>query len=171
MEVNMEIWKDIKDYEGYYQVSSEGRIRNITTGHILKGDTNNLGYKRVWLYAPVTKRIFVHRLVALAFCDNWSEEKVVNHKDGNKQNNTASNLEWVTRSENDLHAFRLGLRSVYPCQFKHKIIAYNKDGTIYKIYDNVQKCCDDLQVAWSNIYNCCNGKQLTCKGYKLVYST
>lgn len=167
----MEIWKDIKNYEGYYQVSSEGHIRNVNTGHILKGDTNNLGYRRVWLYAPIAKRMFIHRLVAMAFCENWPEEKVVNHKDGDKQNNTASNLEWVTRSENDLHAFRLGLRSVHPRQFKHKIIAYNKDGSIYKIYDNVQMCCDDLKVARSNIYSCCNGKQQTCRGYKLTYST
>ena len=43
----MEEWKDIKDYEGYYQISSYGRVKNIKTGKFLKGDTNNLGYKRV----------------------------------------------------------------------------------------------------------------------------
>lgn len=165
----MEIWKDIKGYEGYYQVSSEGNVRNAITGQILKGDTNSIGYRRVWLYKPVKKRMFVHRLVALAFCEGQDEGKVVNHKDGNKTNNHASNLEWVTHSENDLHAFRLGLRSIYPCTFKHKIIAYNQDGTIYKIYNNTQECCDDLEIARSNIYACCNGKQQTCRGYNLEY--
>lgn len=51
----MEVWKDIKGYEGYYQVSSEGNIRNIKTGKILIGDTNNLGYRRVTLYNPIKK--------------------------------------------------------------------------------------------------------------------
>lgn len=65
----MEIWKDIKGYEGYYQVSSEGNVRNAVTKQILKGDTNNIGYRRVWLCQPVKKRMFVHRLVASAFCE------------------------------------------------------------------------------------------------------
>jgi hypothetical protein len=168
-DVNMEIWKDIENYEGYYQVSSEGNVRNAVAKQILKGDTNNIGYRRVWLYNPIKKRMFVHRLVALAFCEGYDKEKVVNHKDGDKLNNCASNLEWVTHSENDLHAFRLGLRSVCPCTFKHKIVAYKQDGTIYKIYNNTQECCDDLNVARPNVYACCNGKHRTCRGYKLAY--
>lgn len=166
----MEIWKDIDGYEGYYRVSSNGRIQNVNTGKILKGDVNSIGYKRVWLYTPIPKRMFIHRLVAAAFCDGWKEDKVVNHKDGNKQNNVFTNLEWVTRSENDLHAFRLGLRSIHRCSFRHKIFAYDTNGNLYKVYANVQDCCDDLGVARSNVYNCCNGKQLTCKGYKLSYT-
>ena len=166
----MEIWKDIKDYEGYYQISSEGRVKNINTNKILIGDTNSAGYKRVCLYTPVKKRFFIHRLVAFHFCENYQEDLVVNHKDGNKLNNKAENLEWVTRSENDLHAYEHNLRAVHPCQFKHKIIAINKDTLeTVKIYNNVQECCDDLHVARSNIYNCCNGKQKTCKGYILKY--
>lgn len=106
----MEIWKDIKDYEGYYQVSSEGNIRNTKTKQILIGDTNNIGYRRVTLYTPIRKRFFVHRLVALHFCEGYSEGMVVNHKDGNKQNNNYTNLEWVTHSENDLHAYKMNLR-------------------------------------------------------------
>ena len=166
----MEEWKDIKDYEGYYQISSYGRVKNIKTGKILKGDTNNIGYKRVWLYAPVKKRFFIHRLVALHFCEGYQEDLVVNHKDGNKLNNVAENLEWVTHSENDLHAYKLKLRKPYPCQFKHRIIAYDllTEETI-KIYNNIKDCCNDLKVARSNVYNCCNGKQKSCRGYGLKY--
>ena len=51
----MEEWKDIKGYENYYQISSFGRVKNVKTGKILNGDTNNVGYKRVWLYTPVKK--------------------------------------------------------------------------------------------------------------------
>ena len=166
----MEIWKDIKDYEGYYQISSEGNVRNIKTQQILKGDTNNLGYRRVTLYTPIRKRFFIHRLVALHFCEGYSEELVVNHKDGNKQNNNYLNLEWVTRSENDLHAYKMNLRQPYPCTFKHRIISYNlKTNEIIKIYENTQECCDDLNVARTNVYNCCNGKQKSCRGIGLKY--
>lgn len=166
----MEIWKDIENYVGYYQVSSYGRVKNIKTGNILTGDINNNGYKRVCLYTPVKKRFFIHRLVAYHFCEGYQDNLVVNHKDGNKQNNKADNLEWITRSENDLHAYKLNLRQPHSCQFKHRIIAYDiNSDDIIKIYNNVQECCDDLKVARSNIYNCCNGKQKTCRGYKLKY--
>ena len=119
----MEKWKDIEGYEGYYQISSYGQVKNLLTNKILIGDTNNLGYKRVTLYSPIKKRFFIHRLVALHFCDGYQKDLVVNHKDGNKMNNKAENLEWVSRSENDLHAFKNNLRKPYPCQFKHKIIS------------------------------------------------
>ena len=166
----MEEWKDIKGYENYYQISSFGRVKNIKTGKILNGDTNNSGYKRVWLYVPVKKRFFIHRLVAIHFCDGYQEGLVVNHKDGDKLNNLSNNLEWVTHSENDLHAYKFNLRKPYPCQFKHRIIAYDlKTKATIKIYDNVEDCCSDLNVARTNIYNCCNGKQHSCRGYGLRY--
>lgn len=166
----MEEWKDIKGYEGYYQISSYGHVKNIKTGKIINGDTNNIGYKRVWLYAPVKKRFFVHRLVALHFCDGYQDNLVVNHKDGNKLNNSSENLEWVTRSENDLHAYKLNLRQPHPCEFKHRIIAYDlKTGETVQIYNNVDDCCNNLNVARSNVYNCCNGKQKSCRGYGLKY--
>ena len=166
----MEIWKDIQDYEGYYQISNLGNVRNVKTGKILVGDTNNIGYRRITLYSPVKKRFFVHRLVALHFCSGYKENLVVNHIDGNKLNNRAENLEWITRSENDLHAYRLNLREKHPCTFKHKILAYDKKTLKFvKEYQNVQECSEDLKVARSNIYNCCNGKQKSCKGYILKY--
>lgn len=63
----MEIWKDIENYEGYYQVSSFGRVKNVKTGNILKGDTNSVGYKRVWLYSPIKKKIFYSSFSSLSF--------------------------------------------------------------------------------------------------------
>ena len=171
MEVKkMEIWKDIKGYEGYYQISSEGQVKSLISNKILIGDINNLGYKRVILYTPIKKRFFIHRLVALHFCEGYAENLVVNHKDGNKQNNKAENLEWITHSQNDLHAFQNKLRKAYPCTFKHKIFAYDKNTLeLVKIYANTKECKDDLKVARANIYNCCNGKQKSCKGYILKY--
>lgn len=165
----MEQWKDIIGYDNY-QISNFGNVRNVQTNKVLIGDTNNIGYRRVTLYKPIKKRFFIHRLVATYFCDGYQEDLVVNHKDGNKQNNCADNLEWVTRSENDLHAFKMNLRKAYPSQFKHGILAYDKNTKqLVKEYKNIQECCDDLKVARSNIYNCCNGKQQSCKGYVLKY--
>lgn len=166
----MEIWKDIKDYEGYYQISSYGQVKSLLTNKILVGDTNSLGYRRVTLYAPIKKRFFIHRLVALHFCKDYQENLIVNHKDGDKTNNKVENLEWVTRSENDLHAYKNNLRKSYPCQFKYKIIAYNlTTGEIVKIYNNADSCAKDLKVARTNIYNCCNKKQKSCRGFGLRY--
>ena len=166
----MEIWKDIQNYEGYYQISNLGRVRNVKTEKILIGDTNNTGYKRITLYAPIKKRVFLHRLVAFHFCEGYQEDLVVNHIDGNKLNNEAKNLEWITRSENDLHAYKLNLRKTFPCTFKHKVIAYNKKTMeIVKEYENTEECAKDLKVSKTNIYNCCNGKQKSCKGYILKY--
>lgn len=166
----MEEWKDIIGYEGYYQISSYGQVKNIKTNKILKGDLNNLGYRRVTLYSPIKKRFFIHRLVALHFCKGYNENLVVNHIDGDKLNNIASNLEWVTHSENDKHAYKLNLRKLHPCTFKHRILAFDKNTyQLVKIYENSIECSKDLKVSRVNIYNCCNGKQKTCCGFILEY--
>lgn len=100
----MEMWKDIEGFEGRYQISSWGRVRN-KDGMILKPYTNNKGYVKISLQEgrrAIKKRI--HRLVAQAFIPNPYNLPQVNHKDGNKQNNSYTNLEWVTNSENLRHA-------------------------------------------------------------------
>lgn len=166
----MEIWKDIAGYEGYYQVSSYGRVKNVCTGAILVGDKNSIGYRRVILYAPTRKRMFVHRLVAEAFCENPDNKQVVNHKDGNKLNNAADNLEWVTRSENDLHAFKMRLRSPNIAHRLFTVAAYNKNtNELYKVYDSVKEAAEDLNVAKSDIYKCCHDYGKSCKGYRFKY--
>lgn len=62
----MENWKDIKNYEGFYQISPYGEVKNTKTGKIIKGDINNIGYRRVTLYAPVKKRfLFIAWLLSI----------------------------------------------------------------------------------------------------------
>lgn len=101
----MEYWKAVVGYE--YEVSSFGRVRNKITKNVLTNlDKNRLGYLRVVLFKDhEKKRFFIHRLVATAFIPNLENKPQVNHKDGNKQNNNLENLEWVTRSENQLHSY------------------------------------------------------------------
>lgn len=119
-----EIWKDIPGYEGYYQVSTFGRVRSVdrtvydSVGRVrhLKGQLKKLsklndGYIAVSLCLDgIEKHVQVHRLIAITFIPNSEHKPQVNHKDGNKTNNSVDNLEWVTAKENTEHASRTGLR-------------------------------------------------------------
>lgn len=104
----MEIWKDIEGFEGRYAVSSWGRVKGLHG--ILTPYENHKGYLKVGLLRNgkrVKRR--VHRLVAQAFIPNPENKPEINHIDGNKKNNSFSNLEWVTGEENREHFYYLGL--------------------------------------------------------------
>lgn len=108
----MEEWRDIVGYEGYYQVSSIGNIRNVQTGKIRKLKPRSNGYVIVDLYKNNECKWFrVHRLVAEAFIPNPLNLPVVMHLDNNKSNNNYLNLQWGTVSENTKQAFDDGLIS------------------------------------------------------------
>ena len=103
MEINTnEIWKDVKGYNGKYQISNCGRVWSKKRQIYLKPAENNNGYLSVMLYAPngKGKRELVHRLVAINFLDNPNNYPCVNHKDENKQNNHVTNLEWCSHKYN-----------------------------------------------------------------------
>ena len=97
-----EFWKPIPGHEAYL-VSSLGRFKNATTNRTLNPWKNRKGYFYVSLGSKTKKE--VHYFVAITFLGPRSQGKEVNHKDGDKSNNCASNLEWVTRSQNVKHAF------------------------------------------------------------------
>jgi hypothetical protein len=113
----IEIWKDIPNYEGYYKVSNLGRVKRINSitshNHTRKErvlNQSNDNYRSVSLCKNNIKINFlVHRLVALTFLDKLNNKNFVNHKDGNKHNNNVENLEWCTRKENGEHASKYGL--------------------------------------------------------------
>lgn len=117
-----ELWKDIEGYEDCYQISNCGRIRskarktkNQYSEEFIKntGTITSAGYEVQNLYnGNKYQTLSVHRLVALYFVDGFENGKVVNHIDGDKTNNYASNLEWCTRSENQKHAINIGLWKV-----------------------------------------------------------
>ena len=99
----MEEWKTIEGYEGLYEVSNTGRIRNRNR-KIIKTFSNKEGYIRVTLCKNNKPKTFsVHRLVALAFIPNTENKPQVNHIDEDKANNVFTNLEWVTQKENHNH--------------------------------------------------------------------
>lgn len=116
-----EKWKAAPGYEGYYEVSTDGRVRSVdrsytnsrgaartVCGRVLAQTTTREGYNLVALYREKKRRdLLVHRIVAEAFVPNPCGKPEVNHIDGNKQNNAANNLEWCTQSENLLHRYRV----------------------------------------------------------------
>ena len=99
-----EIWKDIRGFEGRYQVSNMGRVKGLK-GNILTPSTSQ-GYKRVTLSIGngSRKTVSVHRLVATAFVDGYADGMEVNHIDENHGNNRADNLEWITHAKNVVYA-------------------------------------------------------------------
>lgn len=111
----MERWRDIIGYEGIYKISNLGRIQSLprkrVKGKMLNPAKNNRGYLRVALcFEGKVRYDSVHRLVAETFIENPKNLPEVNHIDGNKLNNNVANLEWVTKGQNQIHAYKTGLR-------------------------------------------------------------
>lgn len=106
---DVEVFQDVKGFEGLYSVSSHGYVSNGRKS--LKTYVINSGYQCLKLVKGNTRKsVLLHRLIAEAFIPNPLNKPEVNHIDGNKSNNAVSNLEWVTPSENKLHALRTGLK-------------------------------------------------------------
>ena len=150
-----EIWKDIKESNGLYQISNLGRVRQVK---IISPTQRMDGYYSVTLKVNNKwQSKLVHRLVADAFIDNILNKKEVNHIDGNKQNNKQSNLEWVTAKENRLHAIKTGL---------HYMIKVRclETGEIYNSCVDAGKSIN-IKSGNEHIKECCLGIRNTCGGY------
>lgn len=106
---NLEIWKPILCFDNNYEISSFGRVRK--EDHIRKTEVGKTGYERLTLFKgrKVFKKYSVHRLVAMHFIPNPENKPQVNHKNGIKTDNRLENLEWVSKSENMIHAIKKGL--------------------------------------------------------------
>lgn len=99
-----EIWKDIIGYEGIYQISNQGRVKNIKLNLIRNPHLSDRGYHIINLRnKKISKTVRIHRLVAIHFLLNPENKEHVNHLDFNPLNNCVENLEWVTNRENSYH--------------------------------------------------------------------
>ena len=106
---NTEVWRPLKNFEAYYEVSSYGKVKSIRLNKIMKTYINNSGYECIDLKdADKKHKKLVHRLVAETFLDNTTLLPEINHKDENKLNNLLTNLEWCTRSYNKQHSMATG---------------------------------------------------------------
>lgn len=166
-----EIWKDIKDYEGLYQVSNLGRVKRVTTGRVLKALKHKGGYSMVTIYKNnVMSTKTIHRLVAEAFIPNPENKPQINHIDENKTNNMVSNLEWVTSKENNNH----GTRN------KRASKAISKSNSIPIIATNIKTgdstefcsgkdCARQLGLNSTGITNVLKGRRNHTGGYTFKY--
>lgn len=165
-----ELWQPLTGYEGLYSVSNMGNIRNDSgwrRGSILKPMPDKAGYCRVNVYkgGKMTHKL-VHRLVAEAFVPNPANKPEVNHKDGNKCNNAAENLEWVTPKENVGHSIANGLRNN-----RKPVDMYTLDGEFIRTFESITAACEFCGALAHNISRCCAGKKGydTARGYKWKY--
>lgn len=160
------MWKDIKDFEEFYQVSDKGEIRSkdryihfkykdkFYKGKIKKQQTGTNGYKIVKLYKNDKKRytFSVHRLVAEAFLEKPSYAQCVNHKNGIKTDNRVENLEFCTYSHNNKEALRLNLRKnnwkTMVDKNKIKIVMFDKENIIA-----IKDCSRDMAKYLKENYN------------------
>lgn len=159
----IEEWKDINGYNGIYQVSNLGNVRNAKRDKILLQDTTKGGYKRVTLYKDGKSKHFqVHRLVAFSFLPNPVNFPCVNHKDENPSNNNVDNLEWCTYSYN----INYGTRNTQLSQNAKKVCQMDFYGNVLATYISIGFAAKMLGVDPSNIYKCCNGELSYAYDYK-----
>lgn len=184
----MEIWRDVKGYEGVYQVSNLGRVKRIgkyrnqvrewESNRLLKPAKKNNGYMYCQLSKDnKTSPKMVHRLVAEAFIENPENKPTVNHIDGNRANNVVENLEWATYTENnvhmlyDLHGYVIG-------QHRNKrgskaVLQYDLQGNFIKEYPSYREA--QRQTGINAIDVVCRGdnqkgrKQKTAGGFVWKY--
>lgn len=186
-----EIWKDIKGYEGLYQVSNLGNVKSLTrqikclnskyrtiNGKVLKALQMNNNYLFVNLWKNnVIKRALIHRLVAEAFIPNPNNELEVNHIDGNKHNNCVNNLEWCNRSYNTLHSYKIGLREKQKDKIRQNnilnkskpVLQYDLQGNFIKEWKSVSAIVKYYNYSQGLISNCCRHERNKAYGYKWEY--
>jgi hypothetical protein len=100
-----EIWKPIKNYENYYEVSSMGRVKKVSGKMMSQHKWNGLYWSVKLMVDGIRKSFFVHRLVAQAFIENCNNFSFINHINGNKEDNNVCNLEWCTHACNMGHSY------------------------------------------------------------------
>lgn len=176
-----EIFVSIKGFEGRYKVSNYGRVISenyLNTGREreMRPILHHTGYLYVHLGKDSTRS--VHSLVAEAFIKNPKHYPFVNHIDGNKKNNCADNLEWVTAVKNVRHAITTGLRNpkkngavkgANNPQSK-PVLQYSKDGVFVKRWECISDAARHIGCRPAMISNNASGRTLSCHGYVWEYA-
>lgn len=161
-----EIWKDIKGYEGLYQVSNLGKVKSLRKNRMLTIQKNRGGYNYITLsFKGYSKIMTIHRLVAQAFVPNPNNYAYINHKDENKENNMWTNLEWCTHKYNCNYGTRNERKA------KKKMISINQydlNGNFIKKWNSIK----EANIKYNNyhISQCCSGKRKTAGGYIWKYA-
>lgn len=183
----VEIWRDIKDYEGLYQVSNLGRVRSVdhyvkhwcggvrlVKGKIIKPCTVSGGYLGVDLCRNnVSKTYLVHRLVAQAFIPNPKNKRCVNHLNKIRTDNRKENLEWCTHKENNNwldHNELVSKAQLNQKSTSKPVKQCTLDGQFVAEYPSMQEASRQTGICYVSISQCCLGKQKKAGGYVWRYA-
>lgn len=184
-------WYQVPGYEGLYEFSMPNKIKSLerTIGHRFGGQRkykgcmvvplkDGHGYLRVIIAKDGVKRYFsLHRMIAMIFIPNPENKPCVNHINGNVLDNSIENLEWVTHSENNQHAFDIGLRKA-PWAGKTgklnpssiRVSQFSLDGELIRIFDSFADIKRDIGFSTQYIRNVCRGKLEKANGFKWKYT-
>ena len=177
-----EEWKDIKGFEGIYQISNYGNVRSVN--HYVKTGNNGMRLVKGRILKPFktcngylfiktskkygSKHLAIHRLVAITFIENPNNYPNVNHKDEVKDNNVFTNLEWCNHSYNALY----GTCQERLRQYKQKRVNMidKNTGTILKTFNSMKIAAEQLGIHKEQISSVCRGERKTAGGYKWRYA-
>lgn len=184
----MEEYRDIKGFEGLYQVSNLGNVKSLERkvwcsrgrGYyktipekIMKTYDNGYGYLFVYLTKDgEQEKCYIHRLVAEAFLENPENLPEVNHISEDKEDNRVSNLEWCSSKYNCNHGTRN--RRIAEAMTNHPklskpVIAISKESGLILEYPSAHEASRQTGIAQSSIAECCQGKLKSCGGYYWMY--
>lgn len=174
----MEIWRDIKNYEGLYSVSNYGNVKSVRKNALLKNNICGKGYACVCLCVNKDRVFYrIHRLVADAFLPNPTNLPQVNHKDENKTNNYVhinedgsidyekSNLEWCTAKYNSNYGSKATGNKRCGARKTREIEQYGQNGQYIKTWSNAQSVEKELGFRHENILRACKGIYKQSNGY------
>ena len=168
----VEVWKEIDGYIGKYEVSNLGRVRSLNYKRSglpreLKYEMNSKGYYCVDLCKNGKRKKYkVSRLVASAFVENTHGLPEVNHKDEDKMNNRADNLEWCDRVSNNNYGTRINKAAK---AHQKPIVQYTKDGDFIAKWEGAKEVEKSLGISDGSIWLCCNNKRRTAGGFVWRY--
>ena len=178
-----EIWKAVEGYDGIYEVSNLGQVRSLDRyvpalcnrngeirnylrrGKVLKQRKVFGGYMVVSFTVSETgthENRFVHRLVAQAFVPGYREDLDVNHKDEDKTNNRADNLEWMTQKDNNNHGTGIARRKKHTKQ----TVQMSLTGEVIRVFPSLNEAAKAVNRNPTQIGHCCKGYRQTAAGFK-----
>lgn len=163
----MSDFHDIYGYAGLYKISPDGQVLNVQTGNLLKGNINSHGYMVFSLTKGGQKKdCKLHRLLAQTFIPNPNNYECINHKDGNKLNNSLVNLEWCTKGYNNFHA-----RTVLNASADEKPVCQTTmNGEFVALWASIGKAAKTMRVSPPCIADCCEGRAKSAAGFVWEYA-
>lgn len=175
----MEQWKPVVEFNGMYEVSDLGRVRSLRKNkpHIMKPSLINSGYLKLsFRFGDKTVNRLVHRIVALEFCEGYADGMVVNHKNADRLDNRACNLEWVTAKENIHDVMARGkfdVKSAHKVAHekrKRRILQFDKAGNFIAEYPSAREAAKFVGVHENCVSRVARGIRPFTAGYAWKYA-